>query len=126
MAVRDVSAAEENLVQTLRRAHEEDDVELALSLYFEHAEVRVFDHANPPDAPEVSRGPERIAEYLRRLYGKQMTQRVGAALQDVVMGEGRISFSVKREYADGTKCLAAESYEVHEGKIIYQTNIEAS
>jgi hypothetical protein len=64
MAVRDVSAAEEDVVQTLRRAHEEGDVDLALSLYFEHAEVRVFDHANPPNSPKVFRGKARIAEYL--------------------------------------------------------------
>jgi hypothetical protein len=120
-------AAEGNIVQALRRAHEERDVELALSLYAEYAEVRVFDHANPPDAPEVFRGKAQIAHYLARLYGQGMSHHVGSALQDVVSGEGRISFNVSSESKDGTrKLVAAHSYEVHKGKIVYQTNVEAS
>jgi hypothetical protein len=116
----------ENIVQTLRRAHEERDTDLALSLYSEHAEIRVVDHASPPDSPRVFRGKAHIAEYLRQLYAQQTTHRVGAALQDVVVGEGRISFNVTREDSQGSKLLAAQSYEVHRGDIVFQTNVEAS
>ena len=122
-----VTAAEDNIVQALRRAHEERDVELALSLYSEHAEVRVVNCANSPGSPKVFRGTAQIAEYLKHLYSQQMPHHVGAALQNVVSGEGRISFNVASESKDGThKRLSAHSYEVHEGKIVYQTNIEAS
>jgi hypothetical protein len=120
-------AAEGNIVQALRRAHEERDVELALGLYAEHAEIRVFDHANPPAAPKVFRGTARIAEYLAHLYDPRMAHHVGAALHDVVSGDGRISFNVASESKDGTdkRRLAAHSYEVHEGMIVHQTNVEA-
>jgi hypothetical protein len=121
-----IEYAVENMVQTLRRAHEDHDVDLALSLYAEHAEIRVVDHASPPDSPRVFRGRELIAEYLENLYGRRTTHHVGAALQDVVMGEGRISFNVTREDAQGSKLLAAQSYEVHRGEIFFQTNVEAS
>ena len=116
----------ENIVQTLRRAHEERDVELALSLYSEHAEVRIVDHAHPPGSPKVFRGKAQIAEYLHHLYGQEISHHVGAALQDVVVGEGRVSFNVTREDAQGSKLLAAQSYEVRKGKIVFQTNVEAS
>jgi SnoaL-like domain len=121
-------AAEGNIVRALRLAHEERDVELALGLYAEHAEIRVFDHANPPHAPKVFRGKARIAEYLACLYEPRMFHRVGAALHDVVNGDGRISFNVASEPRDGTpkKRLAAHSYEVHQGKIVHQTNVEVS
>ena len=123
----DDKATEVNIVQALRRAHEERDAALALSFYSEHAEIRVFDHANPPDSPRVFRGKAQIAHYLAHLYGQGMTRHVGAALQDVVLGEGRISFNVASWSKDGTKKrLSAHSYEVDEGEIIYQTNIEAS
>jgi ketosteroid isomerase-like protein len=122
-----ITAAEGNIVQALRQAHEERDVELALSLYSEHAEVRVFDHANPPDSPKMFRGTAQIAEYLARLYDEQMSHHVGSALQDVVSGEGRVSFNVTSESKDRTnKRVAAHSYEVHKEKIVYQTNVEAS
>ena len=117
----------EHLVQALRRAHEERDVELALSLYAEHAEIRVVDHANPPNAPNVFRGKAQIAHYLARLYGQGMTHHVGSALQDVVSGEGRVSFNVASKSKDGIrKRVAAHSYEVRKGEIVYQTNVEAS
>ena len=121
-----VEAAVENIVRTLRRAHEERDVEMALSLYSEHAEVCIVDHANPPGSPNVFRGRAQIAEYLHHLYGQEMSHHVGAALQDVVLGEGRISFNVASEDAQGSKLLAAQSYEVRKGKIVFQTNVEAS
>jgi hypothetical protein len=126
MLVDKVTGGEGRIVQSLRRAHEERDVELALSLYAEHAELRVFDHASLPDSPKVFRGKAQVAEYLKNLYGQRLTQRVGAALQDVVSGEGRISFNVASESTDGRKRLAAQSYEVHEGKIVYQVTVEAS
>jgi hypothetical protein len=52
--------------RTLRRAHEQRDVELALGLYDEHARVRLVGHGAPPDTPTVISGKERIAEYLRK------------------------------------------------------------
>ena len=71
-------ATEREVVQALRRAHEEHAAELALSLYAEHAEIHVIDHANPPDSPKVFRGKAQIAEYLANLYGPQTTHHVGA------------------------------------------------
>jgi len=110
----------------LRRAYEERDVELALGLYSAHAEIRIVGHASPPDSPRVVRGTSQLAEYLRQLYGQEMSHHVGAALQDVIEGEGRISFNVTRENGQGSKLLAAQSYEVHRGEIVYQTNVEVS
>jgi ketosteroid isomerase-like protein len=81
-----VKSAEENIVQTLRHALEERDVDMALSLYAEHAEVRIVDHDSPPNSPTVFRGREHIAEYLRRLHNEETAHHVGAALQDLVMG----------------------------------------
>jgi hypothetical protein len=119
-------AVEGNIVQALRQAHEERDVELALSLYAEHAEVRVFDHTNPPKSPKVFRSKAQIAEYLAHLYGQGISHHVGAALQDVIVGEGRITFNVTRVDAQGSTLLAAESYEVHKDKIVFQANVEVS
>src|SRR4028119_78698 len=86
--------------RTLRRAHEQRDVDLALGLYDEHARVRLVGHGAPPDAPEVFEGKERIAEYLTKL-------------------------SVAYVDANGPQVLAAENYVVSRGKIVEQLNIEA-
>ena len=110
---------------TLRRAHEQRDVDLALGLYDEHARVRLVGLGAPPDAPEVFSGKERIAEYLRKTYLGEWTPRVGYSLSDVVGGDGRIALNVAYVDADGIKVLASETYVVSGGKIVDQLNIEA-
>ena len=111
--------------RTLRRAHEQRDVELALGLYDEHARVRLVGHGAPPDTPRVISGKERIAEYLRKTYLGRFTPRVGYSLSDVVGGDGRIVLNVAYVDANGTRVLlASESYVVSRGKIVDQLNIE--
>jgi hypothetical protein len=111
--------------RTLRRAHEQRDVDLALGLYDERARVRLVGHGATPDAPEVFAGKESIAEYLRERYLGGCTPRVGYSLNDVVEGDGRIVLNVAYVDANGTQVLAAESYVVSGGKIVDQLNIEA-
>jgi hypothetical protein len=110
--------------RTLRRAHEQRDVELALGLYDERARVRLVGHGAPPDAPEVFSGKGRIAEYLRKTYLGEWTPRVGYSLSDVFEGEGRIALNVAYLDADGINVLASENYVVSKGKIVEQLNIE--
>ncbi len=111
--------------RTLRRAHEERDVDLALGLYDEQARVRLLGHGAPPDAPEVFEGKERIAEYLRDTFLGEWSPRVGYSLSDVVEGDGRIVLNVAYVDADGIKVLASETYVASRGKIVDQLNIEA-
>ena len=110
--------------RTLRRAHEQRDVDLALGLYDEHARVRLVGHGAPPDAPEVFSGKERVAGYLRKTYLGGWTPRVGYSLSDVFEGDGRIALNVAYVDANGTKVLASENYVVSKGKIVDQLNIE--
>jgi len=121
----DIEIGQRDYAHTLRRAHEERDVELALGLYDEHARVRLVGHSAPPDAPKVFKGREQIAEYLRDTYLGEFSPRVGYSLNDVVEGDGRIVFNVAYIDGNGIKVLAAESYVVSQGKIVDQLNIEA-
>jgi|SRR5215208_3521733 len=122
----DIEIGRRDYTHVLRRAHEERDVDLALGLYDEQARLRLVGHSAPPDAPEVLRGKEQIAEYLKNTYLGELSSRVGYSLNDVVEGEGRIVFNVAYVDADGiNKVLAAENYVVSQGKIVDQLNIEA-
>jgi hypothetical protein len=121
----DMGTGGRDYTRALRRAHEERDVDLALGLYDEHARVRLVGHNAPPDAPKVLKGKVEIAEYLRNTYVGEWSSRVGASLNDVVEGDGRIVFNVAYIDANGIKVLAAESYVVVQGKIVDQLTIEA-
>jgi ketosteroid isomerase-like protein len=106
--------------EALRRAREQRDADLLLSLYADDAEVRVVDQATPPGSPKVLRG-EEAAEYWRDVCGRDMTHRV----ENEVIGAERVAFNEACEYPDGTKVLSAETLDVHDGKIVNQTVVQA-
>jgi hypothetical protein len=107
--------------QALRHAIEERDAEALVSLYAEGAELLRVNRYDTPSSPRVLSGKEEIAEYLRDVFGRDMTHRV----QDEVIGEERIAFQEACEYPDGTRVLAAMSLDVRDGKITRHVNVEA-
>ena len=107
--------------EALRRAHEQRDAELAVSLYADDAEMRIVNRSTPPSSPFELHGKEEIAEYLREVYGREMTHQV----ENEVVGEDRIAFNVACQYPDGTRVLASENLEVRNGKIARQVEVVA-
>jgi hypothetical protein len=106
--------------ETLRRAREQRDADLLLSLYADDAEVRVVDRSTPPGSPRVLRGQE-AAEYWRDVCAREMTHRV----ENEVIGAERVAFNEACEYPDGTKVLAAETLDVRDGKIVREVIVQA-
>ena len=106
--------------ETLRRAREQRDADLLLSLYADDTEVRVVDRNTPPGSPRVLRG-EEAAEYWRDVCGRDMTHRV----ENEVIGAERVAFNEACEYPDGTKVLAAETLDVRDGKIVREVIVQA-
>jgi hypothetical protein len=107
--------------EALRRADEQNDVELLTSFYAKDAEAYLISKDNPPGSPFELRGKEAIAEYLRDVCGREMKHRI----EREVISEDRIAFSEGCEYPDGTRVLAATTLEVKEGKISRQVTVEA-
>ena len=106
--------------ETLRRAREQRDVDLLLSLYADDAEVRVVDRSTPPGSPRVLHGQE-AAEFWRDICAREMIHRI----ESEVVGEDRVAFNEACEYPDGTKVLSAETLDVRDGKIVKQTVVQA-
>jgi|SRR5215210_4426605 len=107
--------------EVLRRAYEERDPELAISLYADDAEVRIVDHTNPPSSPFELHGKEQIAEYLRDVLSREMTHRV----ENEVIGEDRVAFNVTCQYPEGGRVLCAGMLEVRDGKIVRDVSVQA-
>jgi hypothetical protein len=106
--------------EALRRAIEERDLDPMLDLYADDAELRIINRNTTPSSPQVLRGREEISEYLRDVFSREMTHRV----ENEVVGENRVAFNEACEYPDGIKVLAAETFELREGKIVRQVNVE--
>ncbi len=107
--------------EILRRAIEGRDADTLVGLYAEDAEVLTINRNTTPSSPQVLRGKEQIAEYLRDVCSREMTHRV----ENEVLGENRIAFQEACEYPDGIRVLGAETLEVRDGKIVRQVNVEA-
>ncbi len=107
--------------EALRRAIEGRDAETLVGFYAEDAEVQTVNRRTPPSSPEVLRGKEQIAGYLRDVCSREMTHRV----ENEVIGERRIAFQEACEYPDGTRVLGAQTLELRDGKIARQVNVEA-
>ena len=107
--------------EALRRADEQNDVELLASFYADDAKAYLISKDNPPSSPFELRSKEEIAEYLRDVCGREMKHNI----EREVVGEDRIAFNEACEYPDGTRVLAATTLEVKEGKISRQVTVEA-
>jgi hypothetical protein len=107
--------------EALRRADEQNDVELLASFYADDAEACLISKDNPPSSPFELRGKEAISEYLRDVCGREMKHRI----EREIVGEDRIAFNEACEYPDGTRVLAATTLEVKDGKISRQVTVEA-
>jgi hypothetical protein len=107
--------------EVLRHAIEGRDAETLVGLYADDAEVIAVNRNTTPSSPNVLRGKEQIAGYLRDVCAREMTHRI----ENEVLGEGRIAFQEACEYPDGVRVLGAETLEVRDGKIVRQVNIEA-
>jgi SnoaL-like domain len=106
--------------EALRRAREQGNADLLLSLYADDAEVRVVDRATPPGSPKVLHS-EEAAEYWRDVCAREMTHHI----ENEVIGAERVAFNEACEYPDGTKVLSAETLDVRDGKIVKQTVVQA-
>jgi ketosteroid isomerase-like protein len=107
--------------EVLRRAIEGRDADTLAGLYADDAEVLTVNRNTTPSSPNVLRGKEAIAEYLRDVCSREMTHHV----ENEVVGEYRVAFQEACEYPDGTRVLGAEMLEVRDGKIVRQVNVEA-
>ncbi len=107
--------------EAMRRAVEQLDADLLLSLYADDAEMKIVNKIATPSSPRELQGKEEIAEFLRDVCGRAMTHRI----EREVLGEERIAFNEECEYPDGTRVMAATTLQVRDGKIVGQVNVEA-
>ena len=82
--------------EALRRAREQRDADLLLSLYADDAEVRVVDRATPPGSPKVLHSKE-AAEYWRDVCAREMTHHIVSAEENKAPCN-RIGWSKTRRY----------------------------
>jgi nuclear transport factor 2 (NTF2) superfamily protein len=109
-------------IEALRHAYEQRDVDLMLGFYADDAQLRIVNRLHPPSNPYELRGKDKIAEFQRRIFARDMKHR----LEREVVGENRVAFHVACEYPSGERLLDAMILELdHSGKIVRHLEIQA-
>lgn len=107
-------------LERIWRAFEGRDPEGFIDIYADAAELQVVDCNTPPSSPMILRGKEEIAAYWRDVFSRRMTH----SLQHKVVGEDGVAFNLACEYPDGSKVLATMMFDLREGKITRQVDIQ--
>ena len=108
-------------INTLRRASEQRNPDLLISLYADNAQMEVIDRLHQPSSPLELRGKQAIAEYLTDICRRDMTHRV----VNEVVGENRLAFNESCQYPSGERVLAASTADLQNGKIVRQLMVQA-
>jgi hypothetical protein len=107
-------------METLRRALEQRDTDLFVSLLADNAELQVIDKLHPPKSPLELRGKQAIAEYLTDINNRDMTHRV----TNEVVGKDRLSYNEICQYASGERVFAASVVDLQNGRIIREVIVD--
>jgi hypothetical protein len=111
-----------SLLDRIRRALDEKDLEALAALYAEDATLEEVSNLDPPSHPAVARGREAI---LLRLRKEMLHDPVSgwarnlesAVLVDGIETEDAIAYAELRTYAAGDRALAQHIAHKHGGRI---------
>lgn len=105
----------------IKRAIEARDAALLSSFYTDDALLRVIDSGNPPSKPREVRGKPAIGTFWDDICSRAMTHAVDASVMDA----NRLAFSQACAYPDGMKVFCLAICELRDGKIAWQTVVQA-
>ena len=109
------------LADTMHRGLEQCNLDMILGCYADDAEMQVVDQKHPPSSPLTMKGKKAISDYYKDICGRDMTHHI----EREIVADNEMSLTEECCYPDGTRVLAAETFELSNGKIKRQTNVQA-
>jgi ketosteroid isomerase-like protein len=108
------------ICETLARALEERNAELAASLYADDAEFIVINRNFPPSNPLVCKGLAAILEFYDDIFSREMSHKMTRK----VIGENSIAMSEACLYPDGCRVVSHGMADLQDSKIRRQVNVD--
>ena len=101
------------------RAIDTSDAESQIAAYADCAELEVIDPDNPPSCPQVLRGKNAIADWVRSNCQSNVMQRVIRTID----GDDHIAYTVAQVQPDGSHQVATSTAELRDGLVTEQHTI---
>ena len=109
-------------LETLYLGIESCDSDLLLGFYADDARLSIVNTDTPHAPPFELCGKGEIAKHLRATFGQEASHRI----DQVVVGENRVTFREACEYSDGGRVVVETTLEVRDGKIVRQVDMVAN
>lgn len=107
--------------ESFKRAFVAQDIEAWIAYYAEHAEWIEYNHENPPNAPQRTKGKAAILEHLRMIKDSNLT----LVIEDEIIGPDKASFRVWVRLSSGKRIIEHTIIEYEGGLIGKMTDVEA-
>lgn len=115
------SASTKRIADDLRIGIERCDVHLITSCFTEDAELQIVDHSHPPSTPLKLRGKDAIHSYYQDICSRGMKHHIDRQ----ILADSEVVLTEACTYPDGHRVLAAEMFELSDGKIFRGTTVQA-
>jgi hypothetical protein len=108
-------------IEALKRALEARDAEQALTFYSDDLEHLENDAAAPPKSPR-----QTGIEYIRTAIEGAAQNGVRLHLDNLVVGDERAACTITCELPDGRRLTSNTIYDLKEGKIVRQLDVQVT
>lgn len=106
--------------ETLKRAIEGRDAELAASLYADDAELLIVNRNYPPSKPLVRKSRNQVFELYKDVCSREMTHKITGT----IVGDDGFALRESCLYPDGCRVLSQVIVELRDGKIVRQFSVD--
>ncbi|HYJ18117.1 MAG TPA: nuclear transport factor 2 family protein [Burkholderiales bacterium] len=106
--------------ETLKRAIEGRDAELAASLYADDAELTIVNRNYPPSKPLTRKSRKQVFELYKDVCSREMTHKITGT----IVGEDGFALRESCLYPDGCRVLSQVIVELRDGKIARQYSVD--
>jgi ketosteroid isomerase-like protein len=108
-------------LEALRRGYEEWDIQALLGLYADDVELVQIDRDNPPSSPRVRHGKE----VFKGMFEHCAAAGVKATVENAVTADDRAAATVICEFPGGRKVVANASFELEDGHVVRERDVQA-
>ena len=114
------AAIAQSICETLTRAIEGRDAELAASVYADDCELLIINRNYPPSKPLVRKSRSQILDLYKDVCSREMTHKITGT----VVGEEGFALRESCLYPDGCRVVSQVIVELRDGKIVRQFSVD--